>query len=76
MKNITWPVAVIILAAMCVIGFRYDIVVNSPIVAKIDRITGDVWVANSGMWLKVQHAAPVKAVAPIAAQAEKAEEKK
>jgi hypothetical protein len=57
MKNSTWAVIVLVLAALCVIEFRYALVVNSPIVAKIDRITGNVWVANSGMWVKVKHPA-------------------
>ena len=57
MKNMTWILTVVILAAILIIGFRYALVVNSPIVAKIDRITGDVWIANSGMWLKVNHPA-------------------
>lgn len=63
MKNIIWMVVALILAALFVLEFRYTLVVNSPIVAKIDRITGDVWIANSGMWLKVQHSVKDKAAA-------------
>lgn len=64
MKNTTWILAVVILAALFILGFRYEIVVNSPIVAKIDHVTGDVWIANSGVWLKVQHSAQDKAATP------------
>ena len=67
MKNIVWAIALVVLASLFILEFRYTLVVNSPIVAKIDRITGDVWVANSGMWLKVQHVAKKEAQAPVAA---------
>ena len=73
MKNTTWAVIVLILAALFVLEFRYALVVNSPIVAKIDRITGDVWIANSGIWLKVQHSVKDKAAAPGANSAKPAE---
>lgn len=66
MKNTIWVVVVILLAFLSVLEFRYALVVNSPIVAKIDRITGDVWIANSGMWLKVQHIAKKEVAAPSA----------
>lgn len=56
MKNTAWIAVVLILAAIFVLEFRYTLVINSPIVSKIDRLTGDVWIANSGMWLKVRHA--------------------
>lgn len=72
MKNNIWIVVVLMLAALLTLEFRYALVVNSPIVAKIDRLTGDVWVANSGMWLKVNHIAKEKTPAqqpPIAAKA-------
>lgn len=55
MKNTIIIALVISLAAVLALEFRYDVVVNSPIVAKIDRMTGDVWIANSGMWLKLKH---------------------
>lgn len=75
MKNIIWVALVLILAALFVLEFRYELVINSPIVAKIDRITGDVWIANSGVWLKLQHTVKERGAAQnIAAQkpAEKA----
>ncbi len=61
MKNMGWVVVALILAALFILESRYALVVNSPIVAKIDRITGDVWIANSGIWLKVQHSVKDKA---------------
>ncbi|GEM_PF-2233525 len=63
MKNSLWIAVILVLAALLTFEFRYTLVVNSPIVAKIDRLTGDVWIANSGMWLKVNHA--VKDKAPV-----------
>lgn len=55
MKNIAWVIVVIVLAVMLMLESRYSLVINSPIVAKIDRMTGDVWIANSGLWIKVKH---------------------
>ncbi|MFH1752754.1 MAG: hypothetical protein ABH875_01085 [Candidatus Omnitrophota bacterium] len=61
------------------LGFRYALVVNSPIVAKIDRLTGDVWVANPGVWLKVNHVAkekrPSRTKAPVVTTANKTVQK-
>lgn len=54
MKNILWPIVILVIAVGIILGFRYELVVNSPIVAKIDRLTGDVWIANAGNWIKVQ----------------------
>ena len=68
MKNVIWAILVLILAAIFVLEFRYTLVINTPIVAKIDRLTGDVWIANSGQWMKVQHSAKEEA-APAAAPA-------
>ena len=73
MKNVLWAIVIVVLAALFILEFRYTLVVNSPIVAKIDRITGDVWVANSGMWLKVQHAVKKEAQVPAVAAAKPAE---
>lgn len=61
MKNTIWVILVLVFAVLFIFEFRYALVVNSPIVAKIDRVTGDVWIANSGVWLKVQHSAKEKA---------------
>lgn len=68
MKNVIWAILVLILAAIFVLEFRYTLVINTPIVAKIDRLTGDVWIANSGKWMKVQHSAKEE-LAPAAAPA-------
>jgi len=35
--------------------FRYEITVNSPIIVKIDRWSGTTWVANSGVWMDIEH---------------------
>lgn len=81
MKNNLWILVVLILAALFVMEFRYTLVINSPIVAKIDRITGDVWIANSGMWIKVKHPAinsvakQAVSAAPKAAEASAAQPK-
>lgn len=71
MRNNIWIVVVLILAALLTLEFRYALVVNSPIVAKIDRLTGDVWVANSGSWIKVDHV--VKECLPVQQPASAAE---
>ncbi len=79
MKNSLWIAVVLVLAALLTFEFRYTLVVNSPIVAKIDRLTGDVWIANSGIWLKVNHVAKEKAAvqaAPMAKAADKAAQPK
>lgn len=73
MKNIIWIIALVVLTVLSVLEFRYALIVNSPIVAKIDRITGDVWIANSGTWRKVQHAPKEGAVAASATIAKKTE---
>ncbi|MCX5678086.1 MAG: hypothetical protein NTY76_03145 [Candidatus Omnitrophica bacterium] len=71
MKNISWVAVVLILAVLFILEFRYTVVVHSPIVAKVDRLTGDVWIANSGMWLKVQHSVKDKAVPQAASSVQK-----
>lgn len=54
MKGIIWAIVILLVAAGLILELRYALVVNSPIVAKIDRLTGDVWIANAGVWRKVQ----------------------
>ncbi|MBN1527317.1 MAG: hypothetical protein JW919_07030 [Candidatus Omnitrophica bacterium] len=54
MKNAIWVIAVLMIAGVFLLEFRYAIVVNTPIVAKFDRLTGDVWIVNSGTWIKVR----------------------
>ena len=47
--------AIVVMAAVLFL-FRYDITVNTPIVVKLDRWTGEAWVANSGVWMDIEHA--------------------
>ncbi len=56
MKNLIWGLAALIIAGGVMLEFRYDVRINSPIVAKLDRFTGDTWIANAGVWRRVQHA--------------------
>lgn len=57
MKN---TLLIIILAVLVCVTFmlenRYKLIVDSPVVAKLDKITGEVWVANSGKWYKIENA--------------------
>lgn len=54
MKYFIIAVVVLIIGAGIIIENRYDIKIHSPIVAKLDRFTGDVYIANAGSWRKVQ----------------------
>jgi hypothetical protein len=54
MKTLLQVIIIAVVALAILLGFRYALVVDSPIVAKIDRITGDVWIASAGTWRKVQ----------------------
>ena len=54
MKNLIWAIVILAVAAALLLEFRYALVVNSPVVARIDRLTGDVWIVNSGVWRKIQ----------------------
>lgn len=49
-------IAMLVIAA-CIFLFRYEISVNSPIIVKLDRWTGQTWVANSGVWMDIEHGA-------------------
>ena len=55
MKHWIWAIVILIIAVGLVAESRYTLIVNSPIVAKLDNLTGDVWIANSGAWRKVEH---------------------
>ena len=48
-------VMILIIGIIIALEARYDVIVNSPVVAKVDHLTGDVYIANSGMWFKVQN---------------------
>ena len=54
MKNLIWAIVILAVAAALLLEFRYALVVNSPVVARIDRLTGEVWIVNSGVWRKIQ----------------------
>ena len=58
MKNFIWPVVILIIAIGAFAELRYELNISSPIVSKMDRLTGDVWIANAGAWRKVQLPAP------------------
>jgi hypothetical protein len=51
---------------------RYSLVVEPPVVAKIDSFTGEVWVANSGVWRQIEHPGDIKPALPLSSQEEKA----
>ncbi len=55
MKN--WIPALIIIIAVIGIGllleFRYALIVDAPVVVKLDRLTGNTWIVNSGVWRKI-----------------------
>jgi hypothetical protein len=55
MKNLIWGLVALVIAGGIVLEFRYDVRIDSPVVAKLDRFTGDTWIANAGVWKKVQH---------------------
>lgn len=54
MKNIILAILILIVSVGIILECRYALVVDSPVVAKIDRLTGDVWIVNAGVWRKVQ----------------------
>jgi len=54
MKNIIISIVILLVAVGFLVENRYTIIVDSPVVAKIDSWTGDVWIVNSGVWVKVE----------------------
>lgn len=54
MKNLILALAILAVGAGILLECRYAVIVDSPVVAKLDRLTGEVWIANSGMWRRVQ----------------------
>ena len=58
MKNWITAIVILIIGIGVISEFRYTLIVDSPVVAKLDRLTGDVWIVNSGVWRKVQNVAP------------------
>ncbi|MDD5496231.1 MAG: hypothetical protein PHP46_03920 [Candidatus Omnitrophica bacterium] len=67
MKTLIWAIVILIISVGILAETRYSIIVNPPIVSKLDRLTGDTWIANSGTWIKVKHAGPES----VAAEGEK-----
>lgn len=53
MKEIIKLLMAVIIVVGIVAVLRFHVIINSPIVAKIDRLTGDVWIVNSGVWKKI-----------------------
>jgi len=65
MKNFILAIVILIIGILAFIEFRYAIIVHTPVVAKFDRLTGNVWIVNSGEWRKVQSEAKTNAPAEI-----------
>lgn len=63
MKNWILAIVILVVGLGIIAEFRYTITVDSPIVAKLDRLTGDAWIVNSGVWIKVQPSVDEKAIA-------------
>ena len=53
MKPVLTLIIAAIFAASLLLLFRYDITVQSPIIVKLDRLSGKSWVANSGVWMEI-----------------------
>ena len=50
MRGFSFLIIVLAIIAAILFFFRYDITVHSPLVVKLDRWTGQTWVANSGVY--------------------------
>lgn len=66
MKYLIIAIAILLVGAGLVVENRYDIKIHSPIVAKLDRFTGEVYIVNSGAWMRV-HPAEASQPAPAVA---------
>jgi len=70
MKSIVWLLIALLILVSILLEFRYVLYVSSPVVAKLDRLTGDAWIVNGGQWRKVTQPTdenPVHAAAPAPA---------
>lgn len=68
MKNILLlAIVILIIGIFGLLELRYALIVDSPVVAKLDKLTGDVWIVNAGVWRKVQMEAPTAIPAAQAA---------
>ncbi len=54
MKNLIVAIVIMIIGLAVVAELRYVLIVDSPVVTKFDRLTGDAWIVNGGVWRKVQ----------------------
>ncbi|MFA5145973.1 MAG: hypothetical protein WC515_01125 [Candidatus Omnitrophota bacterium] len=54
MKNIIIAIVILVVSIAALLEFRYTVIVDSPVVVRVDRLTGDAWIVNSGVWRKVQ----------------------
>lgn len=68
MKYLIIAIVILIIGAGIIIEYRYDIKIHSPIVAKLDRLTGDVYIVNAGSWKKIQPSDSNQAVEALPAQ--------
>lgn len=78
MKNIIWALVVIVLGVGMIMTSRYELKIDMPVVAKLDHLTGDLWIVNGGVWRKVQNMTPENTIQAtvIAGPAEQESEKK
>ena len=58
MKNLVIAVVIVVIGVGILLEGRYQLKIDSPVVAKLDKLTGDTWIANSGVWRKVKHEEP------------------
>lgn len=54
MKNELWLLVALIVASCVIVVNRYQITVNTPVVVKLDRFTGQAWIAKGGMWMPLK----------------------
>ena len=69
MKHLIWAIVIIAVAAGFFLEFRYEFNVHSPVVARFDRLTGDAWIVNAGVWRKVQAPPQEEAATALPAKA-------
>lgn len=55
MKYTLMAVVILIIGILAVLELRYIVIVDTPVVAKVDRLTGRVWIANKGAWSQIKH---------------------
>lgn len=54
MKNVIWPIVILVIAVLFALLSRYELIVQPPVVVKMNQFTGDTWIVNSGYWVKVK----------------------